>query len=221
MIGDAVPPFGARMAALPRLLTSRTRMLGWLASDANSGVETFDVRFRFAPYYGSTFGGFTAFRTGTTDPFGSFTASKGRTYCFSVRAKDFSDNLSAWGPERCMAIPVDDRSMTASPSWLKVTSSVLYEGTGLQGSTAGGTITLPVKYRRLSLLASTCSTCGTAKVYLGSTLLKTVNLYSATSRHKVLIPVDTSAAIKGGTIKIVQASQGKKVIIDGLAVSLV
>ncbi len=71
---------------------------------------------------------------------------------------------------------------------------------------------------RIALLATTCATCGSVKVYLGSTLLKTVSLYSATTVYRKLISVKSWRSAHKGTLTIKVASSGKKVIIDGVVI---
>jgi hypothetical protein len=72
--------------------------------------------------------------------------------------------------------------------------------------------------KRIALLATACSTCGTVRVYWGSTLLKTVSLYSATTVNKKLISVKTFTSARSGTLSIKITSSGKRVIIDGVAI---
>ena len=47
-----------------------------------------------------------------------------------------------------------------------------------------------------------------------------ISLVSATTRHKVIIDVASSVGVTTGTIVIKQASGGKAVTIEGLAISL-
>jgi hypothetical protein len=61
-------------------------------------------------------------------------------------------------------------------------------------------------------------TCGSIRVYWGSTLLKTISLKSAKTVNKKLITVVAWPAPKTGTLTIKVASSGKKVIIDGVAI---
>jgi hypothetical protein len=72
--------------------------------------------------------------------------------------------------------------------------------------------------RRIALLATTCSTCGTVKVYWGSTLLKSIGLHSATTVNRQLISVATFTSARSGTLTIKVSSSGKKVIVDGVAI---
>ena len=72
--------------------------------------------------------------------------------------------------------------------------------------------------KRIALVATTCSTCGKVRVYWGSTLLRTISLYSATTVNRKLITVTTFASTRTGTLSIKVYSSGKKVIIDGVAI---
>jgi hypothetical protein len=58
------------------------------------------------------------------------------------------------------------------------------------------------------------------KVYRGSTLLATVKLAAGSTKHRVVIPIQNSATVLSGTIKIKIVSTGKPVTIDGLGISL-
>ena len=220
-VGDATAPYGARMVGVPRYGTALARTLEWRASDDNTGVASYDVRYRSAAYTASTYGSFTAWKTGTTSSFGTFTGTAGRTYCFSVRGRDVAGNVGAYGPESCLALPVNDRSLVRTGSWISVSSTTYYLGTGSRSTSAGAALTRTgVAYRHLAVVVTTCSTCGTIKVYRGTTLLKTISLVSATTKHKVIIDVASSVGVTTGTIIIKQASGGKAVTIEGLAVSL-
>ncbi|MBP1704533.1 MAG: hypothetical protein H6Q36_272 [Chloroflexi bacterium] len=73
------------------------------------------------------------------------------------------------------------------------TSSSYFRSTYLRSSTYGAKLTRTgVVAKRIALLATTCSTCDSVRVYWGSTLLKTVNLYSAATVNKNLIAVRRS-----------------------------
>ena len=64
---------------------------------------------------------------------------------------------------------------------------------------------------------TTCRTCGSVKVYWGSTLLRKISLYSARTVNRRLINVTTFTSARSGTLTITVSSSGKAVIIDGVA----
>lgn len=220
-LGDTVAPFGAKVTNLPTVATAKTRTLTWTASDDNTGVSKFDVRYRSARWDASALGSATTLKSATTAPYGAVSWSAGRTYCYEVRGRDGAGNVGLYETQKCVVVPLDDRSMTRAGSWTSPTASKYYAGTASRSTDSGATLKRTgAKYRRLALVASTCSTCGTVKVYLGSTLLKTVSLKSSTTKRRVVIPIDLSASIRSGTVTLKQASGGKPVIIEGLAIGL-
>src|SRR5262249_29935715 len=78
----------------------------WTGTDNFSGVKTYDVRVRSAPWNG-TFGAWTALRTATTAKSLTYSASAGKTYCFGVRATDKAGNTSAYPTTgTCTVVPL-------------------------------------------------------------------------------------------------------------------
>jgi alpha-tubulin suppressor-like RCC1 family protein len=192
--------------------------LSWSARPALARVTSHDVRYRRAPWNG-TFEPRVTWRSATTATSASFGASSGYTYCFSTRARDADGLLSSWTAETCTAVPLDDRSLTRSAGWTAGTGSSYYRSTYLRSSTAGAKLTRTgVVARRIALLATTCPTCGTVKVYWGSTLLRTVSLHSDTTVNRKLITVASYSGARTGTLTIRVTSSGRKVIIDGVAI---
>jgi hypothetical protein len=72
--------------------------------------------------------------------------------------------------------------------------------------------------RKITIVATTCPTCGSIKVYWGSTLLRTISLTSATTINRRLISVTTFTTARTGTLTIKVSSSSRKVIIDGVAI---
>jgi hypothetical protein len=149
-----------------------------------------------------------------------FTGSPGRTYCFSVRARDANSNLGAWGQQSCVSFPVDERTMTAAGTWSQVSSSSYYASTAMASTIAGATLKVSVAYRRLSVIATKCSGCGFVNVYLGSTFLKSVDLSATATTNRAVFLIEISSTIKSGTITLKQSSAGHSVTIDGLGIYL-
>lgn len=149
----------------------------------------------------------------------SFPGSAGSTYCLSVLARDTLDAPSAWTAETCTAVPLDERSLNRSRGWTAGTGSAYYRSTYLRSSTYGAKLTRTgVVARQIALVATTCRTCGKVRVYWGTTLLRTISLYSATTVNRKLLTVTTFTSTRTGTLSIKVYSSGRKVIIDGLAV---
>lgn len=192
------------------------------AGDADSGVAGYRVAYRSAPSATAAFGTVT-YSASTTASSWSLNAKAGTTYCIAVETKDRAGNVAPLSAERCVTTPVDNGSLTASKTasgkahWTKVASSGSYFGTVSSTTTYGASLkTGTVKTRRIALVVDKCSTCGSVKVYLGSTLLGTYSL--AGSGTHVVIPVKTWTTTQTGVVTVKVASTGKAVKIDAIGV---
>ena len=208
----------ASVTALPTWQASNSLSVTWAGTPGTNPIASFDVRYRKAAYNG-TFGTYATWLAATALSTSSFTTLPGTTYCFSALARDTLGGVSAWTAETCTAAPLDDRSLTRSGAWSLKTGSAYYRSTYLSSTSKGAKLTRTgVKARRIALVASTCSTCGSVQVYWGTKLLKTVSLKGATVNRKVFTIV-TFAAVSSGTLSIKVSTTGKKVMIDGVILS--
>lgn len=213
VVTSTVAPPTASLTKLPVTRTSLTIPLTW----AGTGAASYDVQYRRAAWNGG-FGTPVFWKWATTATSGTVTASKGYTYCFSVRSRAASGGVSAWTPETCTTTPIDDRAMTRTGTWTLGSSTSYFEGTYSRSTTTGDRLTRTgARYSKLYLVAATCPTCGIVRVYAGSTLLKEINLYSATTAYKVRIAVKSFATPQSGTLSV-RVKTGK-VIIDGLIIA--
>ena len=148
------------------------------------------------------------------------TGATGTTYCYAARSRAATGAVSTWTKETCTAVPLDERSMTKSSGWPAGTGSAYYKGTYLRTTPKNAKLTRTgAQAKRIAIVATTCATCGKVSVYLGSTLLKTVSLYSSTTKNKRLITIAAFPEVRSGTISIKVITGGKKVLIDGLVIS--
>jgi uncharacterized delta-60 repeat protein len=219
-IGDRTPPWGARMLGVPRYSLATSRTVSWTASDTGTGVKAFDVQRRRAGFDDSTYGPWSTWRSKTTKVFGTFEGSPGYTYCLRVRGRDLAGNVGVYSPASCEAIPLDERSMSATGSWANLSGSSYYRGTAMSSTARGARLSVHARFRHLAVVVTTCPGCGTLKVYRGTTLLREIDLGSPSVHHERMIEVASSLTVHSGTIALKQASSGKKVIVEGLAVSL-
>jgi hypothetical protein len=220
-VEDSAAPTGAQITtALPTFGLTTPFTVAWGgASDSGSGVKSYDAYVRSAPYNG----GFTSTSLlDTTSGPGSdsFSGSPGNTYCFSVTATDNVGNTSGPSAEKCTALPVDDPALAGS-GWTRSTGqSGYYQGTYSSSSTKNASLTLTgVQAKRISLVATTCPTCGKVQVLLGTTSLKTVNLASRNGQTQQVFTVATFSAVQTGTVTLKVTTAGKQVTVDGLGVS--
>ena len=217
--GDRTPPWGARMLGMPRYSLATSRTVSWTASDTGMGVRAYDVQRRSVGFNGPGFTAWSAFRSNSSDVFGTFTGSPGNTYCLRVRGRDFAGNVGAFSTPSCEAIPLDERSMTATGTWTKLSGTQYYRGTAMSSTAAGSQLSTHALYRHLAVVVTTCSGCGTLRVLRGTTLLRSVDLSSPSTQHKKVIEVDSSLVDRFDTITLRQSSGGRTVIVEGLAVS--
>jgi hypothetical protein len=180
------------------------------------GIDFFDVTSRLAPVNGN----FQAPQVDRSQN-GNFTVTmpNGSTVCFTATATDNLGATSSSSDEECTAIPANNTSFTHKKKWSKKTASGHYLNTFSTTKKKGAALHLNVRAKRLALVATKCNGCGTVKVSLGNQLLKTIKLNANTTQKKQFIGVKTFGSVKSGTVKIVVASRGKPVKIEGLGVS--
>ena len=208
----------AAMFSLPTWVLASALPVRWTGTPAGAAIVSYDVRYRRAAWNG-VFGAPVTWLAATALTTSTFTLPVGWTYCFSVRALDAAAVTSNWSAETCTAMPLDDRSLSRAGSWTLGSSATYYRSTYLRSSSLNAKLTrTSVKARRIAIVATTCSTCGSIKVYWGTTLLKTISLHSATTVNRKLITVTTFTSVRTGTLSIRVITSGKKVIIDGLAI---
>ncbi len=206
------------IGSLPTWAATTSIAVRWSATPGTYGVDGYDVRVRRAPWNG-TFGSYATWKGATTHTSATYTGAAGSTYCFSARAIDYYGLTSDWTAETCTAVPLDDRSLTRSTGWTAKTGSAYYKSTYLLTTRLGAKLTASkVVAQRIAVVATTCPTCGTIKVYWGSTLLKTISLKSATTVNKKVIAAIAFTSPRTGTLVIKVASSGKKMIIDGVVI---
>ncbi len=211
---DTLPPVVTTVA--PPIFTTETLIgMRYSATDP-SGISRYDVRYRKAQF-NQPLGGYTVFAANTTATVARLNAASGYTYCFSVRAYDTLNKVSAYSAERCIATTLDDRALAASTGWTRGTGSPYYAKTITSTSQLGRTLTrTSVQARRIALVATTCSTCGTVGVYFNGVLIKTVSLKASTTTYKRIIAVADFGVAKGGTVVVKTLNTGRTYI-DGVA----
>ena len=230
---DASPPTGQNISSSLALWQTTVSgasggtakyTVSWSASDALTGIQNYDVRWRYAfPITGA----YVAYsliedRTIATSQPLTFTGSEGSTTCFGVLARDGVGNTSAYSADRCTAVPISTSHLSRSSGWGTGSSSAYYEGVFIQSTHLGSyLLSRTLKAKRVALIAYKCATCGIVEVYRGSTLLARINLYSKTTVVKALITVHTYTSVQAAAaFKIRVYSSGKLVRVEGLGLSL-
>ena len=196
--------------------------VSWVRPVASSAVTTFQVRLRTA----TPTRGFTAWTVPTA--WSALTSTRvaaalppGTSACFSVRAKNRAGQLGPWSPGRCTSRPLDDRQVSAlSRGWRVATSPVLYLGRVLATTQHGATWRLDgVTTARVGVVATTCPTCGSIRISLGTRVLGTISLATRTVvfQHVLLLPPFMTAS--GPLTITVISPNGKGIWLDGVFAS--
>lgn len=220
LIGDATAPAVPSFAALPMFSLAAKQRVRWTATDDNTGVKSYDVQRRTGSYTSSKLTAWNTVKSSTTTKYVDVKRAPGVMTCFRVRARDWAGNVGSYSGPHCTTFPVDDRKLSAHGTWSSLTGSSYYLGTARRSSSAGSSLTISATFRQLAVVASTCPTCGKAKVYLGKTLLGTLDLHSSTTHNRVLEFLPPSTTVRSGTLRILQAAGGKPVTIDGFGLTL-
>jgi FtsP/CotA-like multicopper oxidase with cupredoxin domain len=212
------PPV-ASIGQLGAVALGSTVAVSWSAIAGANRVVSYDVRYRRASATGG-FGSYVSWKHKVAGTHSALPVTAGGTYCVSVQARDSVGHLSAWTAPTCTATPLDDRSMWRGRGWIAGRGTGYYKSTYLKAWEFGATLTRgQVKAKQISIVATTCKTCGVVRVYWGTKLLATVNLYSATTVKRKIIPITTFSSVRTGTLKLRSWSDDRWVIIDGVVIS--
>jgi len=71
--------------------------------------------------------------------------------------------------------------------------------------------------RRIAVVATRCSTCGSLDVYHAGVKVGRVNLYASTQRTRQVIWLATQPVTRTGTV-VIRSTSSKAVVVDGLVV---
>jgi hypothetical protein len=195
----------------------------WAGADVGSALDSWDVRYRSAPYTRS-YAGYVYPRgwQGTTARSGALRVAAGSQLCVSARSRDLAGNTSAWTAERCVLSPMDDRRLARRGDWVSEKSN-RYQSFHLGTATTsanGGTLTRTGVYgQRFVLVATKCRTCGSVEVRVGNRVIGRVSLRGS-YRDQVVIPLPLQARPVRGTLVIRVISTRGMVRIDGLGVGV-
>jgi hypothetical protein len=216
---DASAPTATLQAPSATQLAATLR-LQWASSDTGgAGVASHDVRVRKAPL-GGGFGSYTypSSLQKVASTSATVSIAQGSQYCFSVRARDKAGNVGAWSAQRCTAVALDDTKLAASSGWVRARSSAYAFGTYTTIARTGATLSrASVQGKRISVIATTCPTCGALDVYHAGRKLGRISLYSTTTRTRQERYLPTQTVTRTGTVTLKTVS-GKRVHVDGIVV---
>ena len=199
--------------------TSTALTVAYAGSDAVSGVVNYDVQYRVAAWNGA-FGAYRTLAAGTTAKSKTITGLIGHEYCFRVRARDHAGNVSAYSPDKCTVVPLDDRSLQATTGgWSHIAAARAFAATETKTTTAGAQLLLSGAHvDRIALMVTTCSTCGSVAIYVSGGLWRTVSTHASTTHYRVLLLPGTFS-LHIARIALKSASPGRQLLIDGIGIA--
>ena len=143
-----------------------------------------------------------------------------RTHQLTVAATDPGGNTDPSPATRTWTVPLDDVQLAADRHWTRKQASGGYLAGYSQASRKGATLSRKVEDARVvALVATKAPGHGKVTVYAGKKELRTVSLAAATRRTGRLVPVATLAQPFTGTLRVVVATAGKQVRVEGLGVA--
>jgi hypothetical protein len=150
----------------------------------------------------------------------SLTALGQSTHQLRVWARDGGGDPDPSAAVRTWTVPRNNTALSHGTGWVKKSGTGYYLNTYSQTTKRGATLSAAVSdVNKLALVATRGAGFGTVKVYLGSVLLKQVSLGASSTRKRQLIPISSFTTPVTGNVRIVVATSGKTVRIEGLGVA--
>ncbi len=219
-VSAAIPAPAVAMTALSAQQLRSDVPLSW-AVNSMANVAAVDVRYRTS-VGGAALSAYTPLVTGTHARTSTFSGGSDTRYCFSAMTRTSRGVASSWSAETCTTIPMDDRALLRSSanSWVSTVNAGWLGSTGSTATIKGSSLTT-TKVRlmtSLSLVAWTCPTCGSVDVYVGAAKVGAVSLAKPGAAQRSLLG-SIRFSPRTGKVKIVVTSTGKRVSVDGIAIS--
>ena len=155
---------------------------------------------------------------GCTSP-RSLTGLSGRTHVVRVWSRDGGGAADPSAAMRTFTVPRNNTALTHSRGWVRRTGSGYFLNSFSTTTRKGSSLSARVTdAQQLALVATRGRGFGKVNVMLGQTRLAQVNLAATRTRKKQLIAIPLAAPATG-TVKVVVATAGKEVRIEGLGVA--
>lgn len=202
-----------------QLLSSSALTLKWTGADPapSSGSVTYEIEERAG--LGGSWSGVATQSTKTLDR-GALAPG---TWCWRVTATDPAGNALTT-PGRCVAVPMDDRTLAVNGPAGLLDDPGAYQGTLTVLNAAGGQVSATVTGRKVGLLFQRGPAMGKAQVLVDQVVVKTVDLYRSTVQQKFYGWTTTFPGVETHVVRVMWTgtrnaqSSGTDVPVDGLAV---
>lgn len=171
----------------------------WAASDATSGVDTHNIQ------VSRNGGTYRTVDSAISTQAISQGLSSGDTFRYRIRSRDTAGNLSPWvyGPTlRPSGYSEASALVRYAGTWSRVSASGYLGGAVRTSSRSGAKASVTFTGRSFAWVATTSPTRGKARVYVNGTLLRTVDLYARTVRHRQVVFTMTWTTSVARTVEI-------------------
>jgi uncharacterized protein YjbI with pentapeptide repeats len=221
---DLVAP-KATVGTAPAFTRSNAFFVATTFSDAGSGIWGWRILRRTIVSGGSTWSAWATDAWSGDNPksIAAF-VSPGHRTCMRVQVRDFAGHVTTVPGERCSDAVYDSTGNRFFPDehWAfgsdKSYFEWSYESTRTHGAQIASASRLYV--RQVGVIASTCPTCGSVSVYVGSTRVGTINLRRSVSTSRTLLTLPRLSTRRYGVVKVVVVSApGRLVRVDAVAVT--
>ncbi|HVM30870.1 MAG TPA: fibronectin type III domain-containing protein [Candidatus Limnocylindrales bacterium] len=187
--------------------------LRWSGSGGRPGTVRYQVRRSING------GAWTTVATGLTQSALIRRLKPGRNYRFGVRAVDGDGRTSAWadGPSFFVGARQErSTAVTYSAPWGEDAASVYFGGYMRFSRQSGAWAGTTVNTGAIGWVTSTGPHYGAARVFVNGTYVETVDLYSPTVRHRVLVFSKSwaSAASRSIRIEVSQPPQSGRALVE-------
>jgi hypothetical protein len=186
----------------------------WSGSDATSGIARYELA-------QSVDGGpWTSLGQQLSGTSRDLWLSTQHTYRFEVRAWDRAGNRSSFrvGPEsRLSRYAETTAAATYAGTWSTQTGASLWGGSAKRSSSSAASVRVTLTGRHLAWVSAVGPDQGKAEIWLGSTRLATVDLYSPTPGPRRIVWVGgwTTSASRTFTIRVLGTPGRPRVLVDG------
>jgi hypothetical protein len=201
--------------------TSSRVVVSWERPVASSAVTSYAMRLLSAMPTTASSGWVVPTQwTSVTATSATLPVAPGQTLCFSVRATNRAGQVGPWSSARCTARALDQTAGTVSRTWRLATSPKLYLGTAMTTTTRLSTWSLAnVTTDRVGIVASRCATCGSVNIFVGRTLVGSIDLQAPTTSYRNLIMLPRFTTRSGQLTIVVRSADGRTVQLDGVVAS--
>lgn len=142
------------------------------------------------------------------------------THVFSAAAVDADGDVDPSPAVRTWTVPLDSTTLNRTAGWSLEAGRGYYMGAYATTTNRHAVLSRPVSgMRRLALVATTAPGAGVVKVYLGTTLLRQVDLAAGVTTKGQVLPIARFGTGQSGKVRIVVASADKPVRVEGLGVA--